>query len=91
MLFIMATSKSMGSAQALGIAIKRLRAQREMTQEALAHAAEISLTSLARIETGAHGSRLDTVMRLAKALGISAAELVGESEEVMRKGTRVSR
>jgi transcriptional regulator with XRE-family HTH domain len=84
----MVTSKSTTPAEALGIAIKRLRVERELTQEAVAHAAEISVTTLAKIETGWYRSRIDTIIRLANALDISAAELVAECEEVLAKGAK---
>lgn len=79
----MARRKSITPSQAFGIALKRFRAKKGVTQEDLAHESEISLTSLARIETGAHGTRLDTILKLANGLGVSASVLVRECEDIL--------
>jgi DNA-binding XRE family transcriptional regulator len=81
----MTTTKSMSLGRALGVAVKRLRNEKGMTQEALAHAAEVSLVTLARIESAGHNSKLETIAQLAGALGISAAELVAECERVFAR------
>ena len=73
------------SAQAFGIAVKRSRMKRRMTQELLAHEAGLSLTSIARMETGAHGVRLDTVLRVASALDVTASDLVAECERILKR------
>ena len=85
MLIGMAARKQMTLNQAFGIALKRFRAERGLTQEELAHGADLALTSVGRMEIGAQGIRLDTAMRLARALGISGATLVSECERIMKR------
>jgi transcriptional regulator with XRE-family HTH domain len=56
--------------------LKRLREQQGLTQEALAKKAGISRAYLARLEMGRHDPHLSRLRKLAKALGVSAAELL---------------
>jgi transcriptional regulator with XRE-family HTH domain len=71
--------------QALGIAIRRTRLARKMTQEELAYGAGMSLSTLARIETGAHEARISTVLLLAKMLGVSAARIISDCESILNR------
>jgi transcriptional regulator with XRE-family HTH domain len=61
--------------EALARALKRLRAEREMTQEAVAYRAGIAVGSLAKIETARTVPSWDTVRRIAQALDTSLVEL----------------
>jgi transcriptional regulator with XRE-family HTH domain len=65
---------------ALAAAIRRLREQREMTQEALAFASGITTGSVARIELGQSVPGWDTVRQLAQALDVSIVELAAAVE-----------
>jgi transcriptional regulator with XRE-family HTH domain len=65
---------------ALGQAIRELRLQRDTTQEALAHAAEITVGHLSKIERGQSNPTWETVTAIATALGISMRELAALSE-----------
>ena len=56
--------------------LKKLRADRQMTQEALAEKAGISRTYLARLELGQQDPTLTTLKSLAKALKVKVGELV---------------
>lgn len=56
--------------------VKKLRGERGLTQEQLAHKAKVSLGYLARLETGRHDPKLSTLLRIAKALGVPATELL---------------
>lgn len=60
---------------ALGKAIRQLRTEREITQEALAHTAGITVGHLSTIERGHSNPTWGTVTRLADALGSSMADL----------------
>lgn len=60
---------------ALAAALKGLREQRAITQEALAFNAGISVGTLARIEGGRTAPSWDSVRRIIEALGVSFAEL----------------
>lgn len=66
---------------ALGKAIRQLRTEREMTQEALAHAAGITVGHLSTIERGHSNPTWATVKAIANALKISMATLAGRSEK----------
>ena len=56
--------------------LKKFRADRGMTQEALAEKAGISRVYLARLETGKQDPTLTTLKNLAKALKVKVGELV---------------
>lgn len=75
--------------EAFGLTIKRLRRECGKAQEALAHDAALSLTSLARIETGHQEARFGTILRLASALGIEGQELVAHAEDTIRRAPKV--
>jgi transcriptional regulator with XRE-family HTH domain len=64
----------------LGGAIKRLRVERNLTQEDLAHKAEITTGTLSRTETGETSPSWRTVKSIAEALDMSPAELVATAE-----------
>ena len=53
-----------------------LRIQRDLSQETLARKARINRVTLARLERALHPPRLDTLERIARALGVPVAELV---------------
>jgi transcriptional regulator with XRE-family HTH domain len=61
--------------RALGAAIRHLRRERELSQEALAFAADIHPKHLSEIERANKDPRATTVVRLADALGVTVAEL----------------
>ena len=61
--------------QSLAAAIKGLREQRAMTQEALAFGAGLSVGTLARVEAARTTPSWDSVRRIIDALGVSFAEL----------------
>jgi len=61
---------------ALAMRIKQLRKRREMTQEALARAAGVSLAYVGRLETGHHDPMLSTLRELGKALGVPVTALL---------------
>src|SRR5689334_20206212 len=60
---------------ALAGAIRHLRRERELSQEALAFAADIHPKHLSEIERANKDPRSTTVVRLADALGVSVAQL----------------
>lgn len=60
---------------ALGKAIRQLRDKRGMTQEALAHAAGVTVGHLSMIERGHSNPTWSTVRGIAKALDISMSDL----------------
>jgi transcriptional regulator with XRE-family HTH domain len=56
--------------------LKGLRADRGLTQEALAKKAGISREYLARLEAGQHDPPLSMLVKLAKALKVKVGELL---------------
>jgi transcriptional regulator with XRE-family HTH domain len=62
---------------AVGQKIRKLREAISLTQEDLAHEASISTSTLSRIERGHYQPRLDTLTKLAQALKVPMAELLG--------------
>ncbi len=61
---------------ALGERIKRLRKERELTQENLARAVGISRIQMNRIESDLSKPGLETLMRLADVLGVTLRDMV---------------
>lgn len=62
----------------------RLRAIREgkgVSLRALKASSGVAVATLARIEAGGYDPRLSTLRRLAKALGVTVAELIGERSQ----------
>ncbi len=62
--------------QRLGTNLRRLREAKGWSQEAFAHEAGIHRTYVSDIERGARNPTILIVEKLAKPLGVSAAELV---------------
>lgn len=58
--------------------VRRYRARRGLTQEQLAHAATLARLTVINVETRKHRSERTTVDLLARALGVSAEELLEE-------------
>ena len=56
--------------------VKELRQARGMSQEALAKLAKINRVTLARLERAMHPPTLDTLERIARALGVELIDIV---------------
>ncbi len=65
---------------ALAATLKRLREEREITQETLAYHAGLSVGTLGRIEVGRTAPSWDSVRRIIDALDVSLAELAAAIE-----------
>lgn len=63
----------------LGEAIRRVRRERGMSQEKLAHLSSIDRAYMSSIERGKQNPGIVSVVGIAEALGISAAELMMEA------------
>ncbi len=55
----------------IGENVRRIRMEKGLTQERLAEKTELSLTAIQKVEAGQGGIRLETLIRIAAALGIS--------------------
>jgi transcriptional regulator with XRE-family HTH domain len=62
----------------LGRALRRMREAREMTQEAVSHAADLTLGAYGRIERSEVAPAWPTVRAIARGLGVSMRELGAE-------------
>jgi transcriptional regulator with XRE-family HTH domain len=60
----------------VGRNIRRLREERGLQQDALAHEADVHVTYLSGIENGRRNITLIVLERIARSLGVSEAELV---------------
>ncbi len=59
-----------------GRIIRKLRKQRGITQEVLSGLAAVSRSHLAEIETGRTSANVDTLWRIAQALGMPLSDLI---------------
>jgi transcriptional regulator with XRE-family HTH domain len=76
----------MGIKEAFGIRVRVLRDQRGLTQEQLAEAIERAVDTLSLIERGVNWPSIETVERIAQALGATAAELFDDLGTESRDG-----
>lgn len=70
---------------ALAAVLRRLRTERELSQEAVAHQAGVSYTTLAKIELAQSNPGWATVRAVADALGVKLAELAAAVEAQSRQ------
>jgi transcriptional regulator with XRE-family HTH domain len=66
--------------QVLAAVLKRLREERDITQEQLAFDARLTVSALSRIERGLNDPGWTTVERIATALGVSLVDLAADVE-----------
>jgi len=71
------------SATALGKAIRARRLAAELSQEKLALEAGLERVFISWLENGKKQATFQTMLKLAKALNCSAADLVAEAEAIM--------
>ena len=64
--------------QVLAAHLKRLREEREITQEQLAFDAGITTSALSRIERGLNSPGWTTVKRIGRALNVSIAQIAAD-------------
>jgi transcriptional regulator with XRE-family HTH domain len=65
----------------LALNLKRLRADRGLSQEDLADRADIDRTYISSLERSVYAAGIDVVDRLAKALGVTVADLLAPPED----------
>ena len=63
-------------AEVFGLTVRRLRAERGITQEDLAELADLNVSYIGFIERGENVPTLTIVLNLAEALGIEVGELL---------------
>jgi transcriptional regulator with XRE-family HTH domain len=65
----------------LALNLRRLRADQGLSQEDLADRADIDRTYISSLERSVYAAGIDVVDRLAKALGVSVADLLAPPED----------
>lgn len=75
-----ATTFEAEPAQAFGAAVRALRTEQGVAQESLAHLADIERSHMGKIERGEHMPTLAIILKIARALGCSASDLMAETE-----------
>jgi transcriptional regulator with XRE-family HTH domain len=70
-------------AVAFGAAVRSARTTRGIAQEALAHLSKIERSHVGKIERGEHMPTIAAVLKIAKALGITGAELLAAAEALL--------
>jgi transcriptional regulator with XRE-family HTH domain len=65
-------------AEIFGLTIRRLRLERQWTQEHLADAAGVTTTYVGQVERGSKVASLTVVLRLARGLGVSPTDLLAD-------------
>jgi transcriptional regulator with XRE-family HTH domain len=71
----------MGIRQIFGANLKNLRRKRGLSQEELAHRAEIDRTYVSALERGVYSVTIDIIERLAKVLKVEAADLLKKADK----------
>ena len=72
----------------LAINLRKLRQARGLSQEELAHRAEIDRTYISALERSVYAAGIDVVDRLARSLGVEAADLLPRPPTSTKKRTR---
>jgi transcriptional regulator with XRE-family HTH domain len=67
------------------INLRRYRRANSLSQEELAHAANINRTYISKLETGATYAGLEIIGKLASVLGIEPAELLARPAKRLRR------
>lgn len=75
-------SRDQAIAAAFGERVREVRLEKDITQEQLAEAAELHPTFISNVERGYRVPTVPTMLRLAKGLGVAAAQLVDGLEDL---------
>lgn len=70
---------------AFGLRVRNLRLEQGLSQEELAHLAELDRSYVGGIERGERNVGLDNIYRVADALGVEASELFTQAGEELIK------
>ena len=75
-----ATTFEAEPAKAFGAAVRALRTEQGVAQETLAHLVGIERSHMGKIERGEHMPTLAIILKIARALGCSSADLMTATE-----------
>jgi transcriptional regulator with XRE-family HTH domain len=70
----------------LALNLRRLRQAKGLSQEELAHQAEIDRTYVSALERSVYAAGIDVVDRVARVLGVEAADLLKRPTPKAKKG-----
>lgn len=70
----------------IGPSIRKLRSERGLTISRVSEVSGIFQPNITRIELSQHNPHIDTLERLAKAIGIRVSDIVLEAERRMQNG-----
>ncbi len=68
---------------AFGLVLRELRKRKELSQEKLAHEAEIERNYVSLLELGRNSASINMIFKLSRVLGVSAAEFLALVESKM--------
>ncbi|MBI1868841.1 MAG: helix-turn-helix transcriptional regulator [Methylocystis sp.] len=71
--------------EALARNLRKYRQERRLSQEELAYQAEIDRTYISALERSVYAASIDVLDRLARALGVEAADLLQKPARARRK------
>lgn len=71
----------------LGETFRKFREQQELSRYALAQRSGMDSSWLRRFENGQSGIRVETLLTLAKALGVPASALISAMEEALKENS----
>ena len=72
----------------LAVNLRKLRRARGLSQEELAHRAEIDRTYISSLERSVYAAGIDVVERLARALGVEVVDLLTRPTALKKKPSR---
>ena len=72
-----------------GVAVRKRRSARGLTQEQLAELANLHVNSISFVERGLVPPALDTICLIADALGVKVSDLVYDMEEAAKKSSLI--
>lgn len=85
------TSASRSARSPIGARVRRERLAKGLSLTDVARAVDMAASNYSRLESGAHGPRLDVLMRVAEALGVPLTRLTSPRRRKSRDGVRTRR
>lgn len=73
---------------AFGIVLRDLRKKCGLSQEALAHEAGMERNYISLLELGRNSASINIIFKLARALGVTPSEMLGQVETSLNKPKR---
>ncbi|MGA2226036.1 MAG: helix-turn-helix transcriptional regulator [Syntrophobacteraceae bacterium] len=65
--------------------LRRLRKDKGLSQEELAHQSDLDRTYISLLERGLRQPSLSSILQLSKSLGVSSADILAEVEEKLNE------